>query len=221
MTFSRAAPWPCAYTAAKRQDGELGRISFWDVVIWLAFLGVTSDVRSGSGWIYVRFWPHIRLGWRGRAAGLVAFPGLKGPVPFDAGTFGYGAKVNDGAPYTPFLTSEAGNVMAGVYQHPGTGDPQAGVSELALNFDYNASQIQWLLLAPGLINWLTQDTGFWDTTSTGRTRAPAATGWLARWPRTRPPPRPPPTASPTTGRHDEGEGSTSRPNNVDAERPVV
>jgi hypothetical protein len=92
------------------------------------------------------------------AAGLAAFPELKGPVPFDAGTFGYGAKVNDGAPYTPFLTSEAGDVMAGVYQHPGTGDPQAGVSELALNFDYNASQIQWLLLAPGLINWLTQDT---------------------------------------------------------------
>ena len=37
-------------------------------------------------------------------------------------------------------------------------DPQAGVSELALNFDYNASQLQWLLLAPGLINWVTQDT---------------------------------------------------------------
>jgi hypothetical protein len=47
--------------------------------------------------------------------------------------------------------------MAGVYQHP-SGDPQAGVAELALNFDYNASQLQWLLLAPGLINWVTQDT---------------------------------------------------------------
>ena len=34
---------------------------------------------------------------------------------------------------------------------PGHG-PQAGVSELALNFDYNTSQTQWLLLAPGLIN---------------------------------------------------------------------
>ena len=44
-----------------------------------------------------------------------------------------------------------------MYQHPST-DPQAGVSELALNFDYNASQLQWLLLAPGLINWVTQDT---------------------------------------------------------------
>ena len=32
------------------------------------------------------------------------------------------------------------------------------MSELALNFDYNANQLQWLLLAPGLINWVTQNT---------------------------------------------------------------
>ncbi len=55
------------------------------------------------------------------------------------------------------LTNTAGNTLAGVYQHPST-DAQAGVSELALNFDYNANQLQWLLLAPGLINWVTQDT---------------------------------------------------------------
>ncbi len=91
------------------------------------------------------------------SAGLAALPELKGPVPFDAGSYGYGATVDGGAPYTPFLTDAAGNVMAGVYQHP-DGDPQAGVAELALNFDYNASQTQWLLLAPGLINWVTQDT---------------------------------------------------------------
>ena len=91
------------------------------------------------------------------SAGLAAFPQLKGPIPFDTGSYGYGATVTAGAPYTPFLTNSAGNVMAGVYQHPGT-DPQAGVSELALNFDYNASQTQWLLLAPGLINWVTNNT---------------------------------------------------------------
>jgi hypothetical protein len=90
------------------------------------------------------------------AAGQAAFPALKGPVTFDAGTYGYGATVDAGAPYTPFLTDASGNVMAGVYQHP-AGDPQAGVAELALNFDYNANQMQWLLLAPGLINWMTQD----------------------------------------------------------------
>ena len=41
-------------------------------------------------------------------AGLAAFPELKGPVPFDAGSYGYGATVDPGAPYTPFLTNAAG-----------------------------------------------------------------------------------------------------------------
>ena len=69
------------------------------------------------------------------SAGLTAFPQLKGPVPVGTGSYGYGygATVSSGAPYTPFLTNSAGNTMAGVYQHPGT-DPQARVSELALNF---------------------------------------------------------------------------------------
>jgi hypothetical protein len=44
-----------------------------------------------------------------------------------------------------------------VYLHPGT-DAQAGVSEMVLNFNYNASQLQWLLLGPSLISWVTQDT---------------------------------------------------------------
>src|SRR5215469_9927619 len=91
------------------------------------------------------------------AAGLTAFPELKGPIPIDSGTFGYGATVNAGAPYTSLVNNAAGNTMGGVYVHPGT-DPQAGVSELSLFFDYNANQLQWLLLAPGLINWVTQDT---------------------------------------------------------------
>ncbi|MGA2827584.1 MAG: putative Ig domain-containing protein [Streptosporangiaceae bacterium] len=90
-------------------------------------------------------------------AGLAAFPELKGPIPFDTGSYGYTGMVTAGAPYTSFLNNSAGDTMAGVYQHPST-DPQAGVSELALNFDYNASQEQWLLLAPGLINWVTNDT---------------------------------------------------------------
>jgi hypothetical protein len=32
------------------------------------------------------------------------------------------------------------------------------VSELSLFFDYNSGQLQWLVLAPALINWVTQDT---------------------------------------------------------------
>ena len=108
------------------------------------------------------------------AAGLTAFPELAGPVSFDTGSFGYGASVDTGAPFTPLMTENfpavttttttgttttpAGTyTVAGVYQHPGT-DPQAGVSELTLFFDYNSGQTQWLEMAPGLINWVTQDT---------------------------------------------------------------
>ncbi|MGA3221129.1 MAG: hypothetical protein ABSE77_18985 [Acidimicrobiales bacterium] len=91
------------------------------------------------------------------AAGLAAFPSLAGPIPFATGTYGYGATVNTGAPYTTLLTNAAGQAMAGVYQHPST-DPQAGVAELSLYFDYNYAQLQWLLLAPGLINWVSAGT---------------------------------------------------------------
>jgi len=90
-------------------------------------------------------------------AGLALLPGLKGPLPFDDGSFGYGATVTPGAPYTSIIQDVAGNTMAGVYQHPST-DAQAGVAELSLHFNYNASQLHWLLLAPGLINWVTQNT---------------------------------------------------------------
>lgn len=48
------------------------------------------------------------------SAGLAAFPKLKGAVPFDTGSYGYGATADAGAPYTPFLTDAAGHVLAGV-----------------------------------------------------------------------------------------------------------
>ncbi|MGA3149566.1 MAG: hypothetical protein ABSF33_19145, partial [Acidimicrobiales bacterium] len=91
------------------------------------------------------------------AAGLAGLPGLAGSIPFDTGTNGYWSTVVAGAPFTPWLENSAGQVLAGVYQHPNS-DPQANVSELELGFDYNATQLQWLLLAPGLINWVTEDT---------------------------------------------------------------
>jgi hypothetical protein len=91
------------------------------------------------------------------AAGLVAFPELKGPVPFALGTWGYGATTVAGSPFTPIMNDSAGNALAGVYQHP-AGDAQAGVTEMSLFFNYNSNMLQWLLLAPGLVNWVTQDT---------------------------------------------------------------
>ena len=88
------------------------------------------------------------------AAGLAALPSLAGPVPMSTGTYGYPATVVAGAPFTPWLEDSSGNVLAGVYQHPSS-DAQAGVSELVLNFDYNATDLQFELLAPGIINWVT------------------------------------------------------------------
>ncbi len=90
------------------------------------------------------------------AAGLAALPELAGPIPFATGTNGYWSTVVSGAPFTPWLDNAAGQVLAGVYQHPST-DPQANVAELELGFDYNATMLQWELLAPGLINWVTED----------------------------------------------------------------
>jgi len=71
-------------------------------------------------------------------AGLVALPQLKSPLPFDTGTYGYGATVTAGAPFTPWITDAAGQVVAGVYQHPSS-DAQAGVSELEIGFNYGAT----------------------------------------------------------------------------------
>ncbi len=97
------------------------------------------------------------------AAGLLDFPALAGPVPLDSGTYGYPATVATGLPAgaseTPLLTDPSGNVLIGFYQHPSAAsdpsDPQAGVQELTIGFDYNATYTQWLLLGPGLIDWVT------------------------------------------------------------------
>lgn len=91
------------------------------------------------------------------AAGLATMPELKGPVLFDTGTFGNPATVNAGAPFTSFVNNADGSTLGGVYRHPSGADPQAGVSELSLFFNYNANQMQWLLLSSGLINWVTQN----------------------------------------------------------------
>jgi hypothetical protein len=91
------------------------------------------------------------------ASGLTGLPALKGPVPMDTGTYGCDATVTAGVPFTTWMTDAAGNELAGVYVHPNT-DAQAGVPELEIGFDYLPSSLQWLLLAPGLINWVTQDT---------------------------------------------------------------
>ncbi len=59
-------------------------------------------------------------------------------MPFDTGSYGYVATVSPGAPFTPLLTSADGNVAGRGVPASGRTDPQAGVAELALTFDYNA-----------------------------------------------------------------------------------
>lgn len=110
-------------------------------------LGVTA---SSAG-------PRDGITARLTAAGLAQWPALKGPVPFDSGSYGFTATVTPGAPYTSLIEDATGATMGGVYQHPSTG-VQAGVSELSLHFNYNSTQLHWLLLAPGLIDWVTQST---------------------------------------------------------------
>jgi hypothetical protein len=85
-------------------------------------------------------------------AGQTALPGLAGSVPFSTGTFGYPSTVNMGAPFTPWLENSSAQVLAGLYVRP-----TDGVSELALTFNYNAAQLQWEILAPSLINWVTNN----------------------------------------------------------------
>ena len=51
---------------------------------------------------------------------------------------------------TPVLPAScpSGDVLAGLYQHPST-DPQGGVAELELNFDYNATRSSGCCWPPG------------------------------------------------------------------------
>jgi len=99
------------------------------------------------------------------AAGLTTFAALNGPVPIDVGVFGSPGTVASplptGATETPLLNDASGNVLIGVYQHPtaaqAPSDLQAGVAEMTVGFNYNQYQSQWLLLGPGLIDWVTGD----------------------------------------------------------------
>jgi hypothetical protein len=95
------------------------------------------------------------------AAGQAAFPALAGSVPLDASTYGYPSTVqaSSGDVVSPLLDDASGDTLIAVDQHP---DPdgvtgQSGVSELSVTFDYGPNYTSWLILAPSLIDWLTDD----------------------------------------------------------------
>ncbi len=135
---------PGQLTALDTYEADFGIRQLDGYVYPSAALGLTAGVSGEIGGTVAQLTP----------AGLADFPALKGPVPIDTGTYGYGATVNAGVPFTPLLTSAAGDVLGGIYRHPAT-DPQAGVQELALTFNYNAYQLQWLVLGPNLVDWVT------------------------------------------------------------------
>ncbi|HEX7444105.1 MAG TPA: hypothetical protein VF320_09470, partial [Acidimicrobiales bacterium] len=99
------------------------------------------------------------------SAGHALFPELKGAVPMDTGTFGCRAvagpglwTADGGDTTTPLLTDASGNMLMALDVHPNPdwATFQSGVSELWIGFDYGPSFQQWLVLAPGLIDWLTR-----------------------------------------------------------------
>ncbi|MDH6109639.1 hypothetical protein P3T36_000410 [Kitasatospora sp. MAP12-15] len=153
--------------------GYFNGVVFADSPNWLAAGQLTAldgyessfHVRQLDGYVYPSTPQGLTAATSGAVTGtaqltpdaLAQLPELKGPVPFETGSYGYPATVIAGAPVTPWLTDTAGHVLAAVYQHPAT-DPQAGVAELSLTFDYSSTMLPWLLLSPGLINWVTQST---------------------------------------------------------------
>ncbi|MDP9417850.1 MAG: hypothetical protein M3P48_08480, partial [Actinomycetota bacterium] len=96
------------------------------------------------------------------SAGMSAFPYLKGPVPFDDGSYGYLAQPKD-ANFTPYLRRQTVDqeLVLGVYRHPDvSGDPKAGVEEMVMTVNYNDQSLQWRLLSRGMIDWVTRGAHF-------------------------------------------------------------
>jgi hypothetical protein len=95
-------------------------------------------------------------------AGQAIFPALQGTVPIDADTYGYPSTVDvsGGSPndvVTPILTDANGDSLIAIDDHvaPDWTTLQSGVSEMAITFDYDQDYTSWLVLAPSLIDWLT------------------------------------------------------------------
>lgn len=95
------------------------------------------------------------------AAGKVAFPELKGPVPIDVGSWGYYAEPA-GAAFTTLVAGPAGPggaaaAIAGVHARPD------GFEELVVTVATNPYQLHAMLLSHGLVRWATRGVrlGYW------------------------------------------------------------
>jgi hypothetical protein len=90
------------------------------------------------------------------AAGQSVFPYLQGPVPIDAGTYGYQATPVEPATFTTLVAGPEGSALVGVYVHP------EGREEMVQTFDGNSFQLQTQLLRHGQLAWATRGTYLGD-----------------------------------------------------------
>ena len=89
------------------------------------------------------------------AAGIAAFPYLKGPVPIAVGAFA--ASGTPGASFTSFVNAPGGGSYLGVFVRPN------GTEQLIDGIPGNTQQIHYQLLRYGLLNWVTRGVylGYW------------------------------------------------------------
>jgi hypothetical protein len=132
------------------------------------------EQRFGVRQVTAYVWPKPAVGlgratYAGPLDGLTAtvtpqgragpFGYLRGPVPFEDNTpgvpeaYGFLAAPAAGAEFVPYVTGRARTgatgVLAGVHR-------DGGREDLVLSFSYNAAQVQFRLLAPGIVGWATR-----------------------------------------------------------------
>jgi hypothetical protein len=83
-------------------------------------------------------------------AGKALFPYLDGPVPFDAGSWGYPSTPAVGAAFQTLVAKPDGSTLLGIVTHPD------GREEMVATYASNQFQRQNQLLRHGIVSWLTR-----------------------------------------------------------------
>ncbi|PPK92478.1 hypothetical protein CLV92_11479 [Kineococcus xinjiangensis] len=83
------------------------------------------------------------------AAGRAAFGYLRGEFTIGAGGFGYLTRVEDPALFTTYVETAEGNPLLGVVERD-------GLEDLLVLLDHDQWMLHGLLLAPGLLAWVTR-----------------------------------------------------------------
>jgi hypothetical protein len=84
------------------------------------------------------------------ASGRRVFPYLRGPLPMEAGSWGYLAAPVSRERFDALVVAADGSALVGIHRRPD------GREEMVQTFDANAGQPQAHLLRPGQLAWLTR-----------------------------------------------------------------